>query len=135
MKLLVVIQWKGRWGRFPSSPKLCSEGSFVFGYRLRSESNQGSRDDTALNDIELYCREPLNDKDTVKIWSNYLEYGSWSSDENCDSGLLGMNPVVGFDVKEQGYQGYGDDTARPLLAAAGAAQSATTTTMAIIYYY
>lgn len=107
-----TIQWKGRWGSFPSSPNfrydICPDNSFVYGYRLRSESSQGQGDDTAINDIELYCRRPNSNTVTRKIWSDYRTLGSWSSDAFCQGN---DNPVVGFDVREEGSQGSGDDTA------------------------
>ena len=57
---LVSIQWRGKWGSFPSSPTFCPGRSFVYGYRLRSERYTYLGDTTTLNDIELYCSIPNN---------------------------------------------------------------------------
>jgi len=108
--LLATIQWKGLWGSFPSQKYIgfCPIAQFVYGYRLRSESYQGRGDDTAINNIELYCSEPNSNYVTRTISSDYRSWGSWSSAVFCP-GL--DNPVVGFDVREEGPQGGGDDTA------------------------
>eukprot|EP00091_Calanus_sinicus_P023390 TRINITY_DN786_c0_g1_i5.p1 TRINITY_DN786_c0_g1~~TRINITY_DN786_c0_g1_i5.p1 ORF type:complete len:200 (-),score=37.29 TRINITY_DN786_c0_g1_i5:471-1070(-) len=104
----VVIQWKGKWGSFPPRATFCPDGSFVFGYRVRSEAPQGNGDDTALNDIELYCRRPNSNAPKGKIWSAHRTLGSWSPDKYC----IGTdNPVIGFDVQEERVQGSEDDTA------------------------
>ena len=91
----------GRWGDFSS----CPPGQFVYGYHQRSEPSQGSGDDTALNDIELYCASP-NSSSYSKIWSAYTERGSFGDDAFCSGG---NNPVVGFDVQVQS-PGSGDET-------------------------
>ena len=101
------IRWEGRWGSFGELAE-CPTGSFAYGYRLRSEPAQGSGDDTALNDIELYCRRPHSYEVTGKIYGDYRTWGNWSSDKYC-SGT--NNPIVGFDVNEESAQGDGDDTA------------------------
>ena len=100
------IQWKGQWGSW-DSPKYCPAGYFVYGYNLRSENAQGGGDDTALNSIALYCRRPNSNTD-FQIISHYGFWGDWGRKAYCSGG---DNPVIGFDVKEEGGQGAGDDTA------------------------
>jgi len=105
---LATIQWKGLWGSFRSDIRFCPDGSFVSGYRLRSENSQGGGDDTAINDIDLYCSRPNSNEVIAVIWSDHRNWGSWSSPTFCRGN---DNPVVGFDVREEGPQGGGDDTA------------------------
>ena len=94
----VVIQWKGKWGSFDSSPMFCPNGTFAFGYRLISKVDG---DKTTLNAIELYCKMPNSNKVTKKIRSAFGTKGSWSSDYHCNGT---NNPIIGFDVMEQGFQ-------------------------------
>ena len=83
----------------------------MYGYSAYSEKSQGGGDDTALNHIILYCTYPGQsspyDNLTV-IQSDRGPWGTWSGPVFCNGG---DNPVVGFDVKEEGPQGGGDDTA------------------------
>jgi len=52
------LTWTGKWGNWASEPTFCPAGSFVYGFRILIESIQGQGDDTALNDIQLFCRQP-----------------------------------------------------------------------------
>lgn len=96
----------GFWGEWGNIVK-CPADQYVKGYRLRSEPKQGDDDDTALNDIELYC-SPLNISGNAKIYSAFSSWGTFSADEFCSGN---NNPVVGFDIKIEPKQGDGDDTA------------------------
>ena len=99
-------QTDGIWGDF-GNPTFCPKNQFVFGYRLRSEANQGiSGDNTALNDIELHCARKGNVGGNTTIYSSYTRYGSFKGYKYC-----GDNPVIGFDMKIESNQGSGDDTA------------------------
>lgn len=42
------------WGSW-SGATMCPTRQYVCGVRLRTEGNQGDGDDTALNDVEIYC--------------------------------------------------------------------------------
>ncbi len=95
----------GFWGTWGSIVK-CSSGQYVYGYKLKSESEGG--DDTALNGIELWCGNSdvgVN----FPIQSATGPYGDWG-------GLSSLcpyysQPVVGFDIKIEPKQGDDDDTA------------------------
>jgi len=102
---LVSDGYWGDWG----SITMCPENQFVFGYRLRSEKNQGSGDDTALNSIDLYCGTH-NSNSNTKIYSHggYTRWGTFSSIKRCRGE---NNPVAGFSIKIEPKQGSGDDTA------------------------
>ena len=92
----------GGWG--PAGE--CPSGQYVYGYRLRSEGSQGWwSDDTALNDVEMYCSSNgSNGWTTIK--SSGKGWGSWGGQAFCGAG----NPVTGFTMKIEGNQGGGDDT-------------------------
>ncbi|WP_157798244.1 hypothetical protein [Aeromonas cavernicola] len=96
----------GFWGEWGNIAK-CPAEQYVKGYRLRSEPKQGDDDDTALNDIELYC-SPLNSSGNAKIYSAFASWGTYSADTFCSGN---NNPVIGFDIKIEPKQGDGDDTA------------------------
>lgn len=63
--LLIVVE--AVWGQVPSDTSeqgpwgtwgaaaYCPQGQYVWGLRLKSESDQGSGDDTALNAMQVYC--------------------------------------------------------------------------------
>mgnify|MGYP000923162258 CR=1 FL=1 len=76
-------------------------------YRIRAESKHGDSDDTALNSINLRCAAKGSTNYT-RIYSKYAPWGTFSSYKYC-SGT--NNPVVGFDMRIESYQGNGDDTA------------------------
>ncbi|EDM78031.1 VOMI family protein [Plesiocystis pacifica SIR-1] len=97
----------GFWGEWGQQAN-CPSGQFVYGYRLRSESYQGlDGDDTALNDIELYCAAP-NSTTYKRIWSAYMTWGTFSDPVYCTGG---NNPVVAFDIRIEPAQGIFDDSA------------------------
>merc|ERR1719186_440628 len=107
---VVALRWNGMWGDWGLA-EFCSPGSFVYGFSQRSERKQGSGDDTALNTIELYCKEPNRpNKVTDSIRSSSGFWGDFSKAAFCDFSA----PVNGFQVKEEPAQGGGlgggDDT-------------------------
>lgn len=111
----IVIRWLG-WKTSPKigqmmspSATFCPDGMFVYGYRLRSQPKKGFwGDDTALNDIELYCKHYQKWPEGMKIWSSFTSSGEWSGDQMC-SGR--SDPVVGFRVLSEAWQGpWGDST-------------------------
>ncbi|KAF7781636.1 hypothetical protein PRUB_b0927 [Pseudoalteromonas rubra] len=93
----------GGWGNVVT----CAANNYVYGYRMRSEPPQGSGDDTALNDVELYCA-PRGSNSYYRIFSKYASWGNWSSNAFCSGGY---NPVTGFRMRTEPPQGGGDDTA------------------------
>jgi len=96
-----ITGYWGSWGEY----SFCPPGSFVYGYRLRVKAPGG--DDTALNDIELYCRRPNSAAITKKIKSSSAPWGRWYGPAYCN-GL--DNPVVGMAGRMERKQGKGDDT-------------------------
>merc|ERR1712243_427419 len=96
-----ITGYWGSWGGY----SFCPPGSFVYGYRLRVKAP--GVDNTALNDIELYCRRPNSEAITKKIKSSSAPWGTWSGAIYCPEL---DNPVVGMAGKMEGKQGKGDDT-------------------------
>ena len=96
----------GYWGGWGSA-QYCPQGSFVYGYRQKTESKQGGGDDTALNAIELHCVGP-NNNGLVRITSSTQKWGNWDSPSYCSGH---GNPVTGFQMQIEKEQGKGDDTA------------------------
>merc|ERR1712002_1428964 len=96
-----ITGYWGSWGEY----SFCPPGSFVYGYRLRVKAP--GVDNTALNDIELYCRRPNSAAITKKIKSSSAPWGTWSGAIYCPEL---DNPVVGMAGKMDGKQGKGDDT-------------------------
>merc|ERR1712168_682403 len=79
----------GRWGNW--GPKeYCPWNSYAVGFSLKSQHNQGARDDTALNGIGLFCRGGGSINSATQKW------GRWSESKYCQGS---KNPIVGFDIQ------------------------------------
>ncbi|XP_037031245.1 uncharacterized protein LOC119070841 [Bradysia coprophila] len=104
-----VIQWIesnritnwGDWG----AADFCPEGSYVTGFDLKIEDNQGGGDDTAVNSIKLICTnlKGVYQKDIV---SSEGSWGNYRGRKYCPNGLGN-----GFELRSESGQGRGDDTA------------------------
>ncbi|XP_002163773.3 1-phosphatidylinositol phosphodiesterase [Hydra vulgaris] len=92
----------GTWGE----KQMCPPNQYVYAMRLRSEPNQGSGDDTALNAVELFCNNKQGQSYTA-ISSKQGPYGLWSPNVYCSSF---SDPVVGYNLLIEPAQGSGDDT-------------------------
>ena len=102
------IYWRGKNGDFPDTAEVCPLGSFVYGYRLKSEASQGEGDDSALNAIELWCIKYGTSEDTGSVTSIEGHRGSWGRHAACRGN---NNIMIGFDVKEEASIAGGDNTA------------------------
>jgi hypothetical protein len=110
------------WGPFPASgnmgwascPHFCPEGSFAYSIQLRTERNQHSGDDTALNSIYMDCYHRYPDINGNAVYTGTItsQTGWW--------GDLGTRPVCptllvpitrGQTTFLEGKQYDGDDTA------------------------
>ncbi|ODM92215.1 Vitelline membrane outer layer protein 1 [Orchesella cincta] len=87
----------GNWGKVFS----CYPG-FLNGFSLRAEDPQGSGDDTAANNIRLFCSNTPS-----YVEGDGLSFGNWSLDQLClrDQAISGIQTQVEFS------QGDEDDTA------------------------
>ena len=74
----------------------------MIGFDVLEEGNQGSGDDTALNDVDLYCKSG----GYVSASVNYAR-GSWKPKQMCPVGFA----VMGIRTQVESDQGNGDDTA------------------------
>jgi len=91
--------WPDETHTWAPTPDYCPEGSYVYGYRVLTHT------DTALNSLELICRQPNHNKETRRISSRSGSQGTWSQDVFCN----GLNdPVIGFSVKEQSNREVGE---------------------------
>lgn len=94
----------GYWGSWGGIEK-CPEGMYVYGYKIKVEPPING-DDTALNGIQLICGNGSINNPTIS--SKIGPWGNWSGWRTCSSHAT---PVTGFDIKIEGGQGSGDDTA------------------------
>jgi hypothetical protein len=88
------------WGSW-SSTERCPGSSYITGLRIKSESGQGSGDDTAANSVRPIC----SDGTELKA-DREGEWGNWHK-VTCPEGFH----VRGFRTLVEPSQGGGDDTA------------------------
>ena len=101
----------GPFASWTACPEWCPANSFVYNVALRSEGSLGSGgDDTALNAITLGCYDRSTGAYTGNITSTQGGFGSWLATATVLPYVVG-NPVVGGNMKIEGSQGSGDDTA------------------------
>jgi len=101
----------GPYASWTACPEWCPANSFVYNVALRSEAGLGSAgDDTALNAITLGCYDRTTGAYTGNITSTQAGFGSWLATATVLPYVV-SNPVVGGNMKIEGPQGSGDDTA------------------------
>jgi len=93
---------RGFWGYWGSTPNCYGTNNPVVGFAVLMESVQGGGDDTAANDIDLYCMDGQ-----VLSASKFTSWGSWTQKYMCPSGMA----VAGLQTRVESCQGSGDDTA------------------------
>lgn len=99
-----ITTW-GRWGSWYN----CPPNQFVVGFQLKVEARQGdgrNDDDTALNNIRLYCAHPDSPYSTTVIADSSQGWGSYRAVNRCSNGV-----AVGFQLRSERSLGSGDDTA------------------------
>lgn len=96
----------GPWGAW--NPRVyCPEGQYAYSFQLRTDSRQGGGDLTAANSLRLYCRPRGSTAAGSPIASHPGLQGNWGFPKSC----AGMDLVTGFQLRVDGPQGGGDDTA------------------------
>jgi len=91
------VNFDGFWGDW--GPKQYCRQSIATGFKVRTEGQQGRGDDTALNSICLKCASG------EQICSRQGFWGDWHSSSTCNKGFSRA------DLRIEGHQGRGDDTA------------------------
>ncbi len=90
------------WGNFGGYAYCSDANNPVTGFKIKIESKQGSKDDTAANDIDLYCKDGSYISAPQKT-----DWGSWSGEYKCPNTQV----VIGIKTRVEKDQGSGDDTA------------------------
>ena len=90
----------GHWGDW-TSWSTCPDGYAVAGLQTRVE--EGANDDSALNDVNMLCREVV--AELPLLGQSPTSWGKWGPMETCDGWATGIN------IKFQAPQGSGDDSA------------------------
>ena len=96
----VICSTVGPWGSWAES-STCSSGFNAF--NLKSEEEQGGWDDSAANEVILYCSSSGAGYQT----SNAGPWGGWTGYKRCPSGQV----FCGIQTRVEAYLGRGDDTA------------------------
>jgi hypothetical protein len=89
----------GYWGDWTGESPSCPVG--FSGFKQKVEHSQGFGDDTALNDVAMWCETGYE-----LSGSKNRGWGEWSGYESC----TGARYVCGFQIKTESQQGTGDDT-------------------------
>lgn len=76
----LVGSW-GTWGVSYECP-----GSYAIGFQLRSESSQKGQDDTAANNVRIFCSSSLKSPGINYLEGSGLSWGSWSDPQFCSNG-------------------------------------------------
>uniref|UniRef100_A0A8C5M8K6 Uncharacterized protein n=1 Tax=Leptobrachium leishanense TaxID=445787 RepID=A0A8C5M8K6_9ANUR len=87
-----------RWGTW-TSPFFCSSG-YLVSFSMKVEPDQGSGDDTAVNNFKFRCSDGQEIEGVGLPWGSY---GGWSG--SCTNGICGAKTRI------EEFQGLGDDTA------------------------
>lgn len=100
--------YQGIWGGW-GSWDMCTGDRLVCGIQSRIEGSQGGGDDTGLNAVRLICCNslPIGRLNEQDIFSKQSGWGDWREVQYCPTGSY----VVGINLKLEGGQGGGDDTA------------------------
>ena len=85
----IVESHPGNWGKWRK--KYYCRDSLLIGFQLRSEGNQGARDDTGANNIRLRCSSKRN----REVEMDGLDWGEWTARQTCPRGTA----VCGVNVK------------------------------------
>lgn len=112
--LPLELDWAMTWGKW-GEQEFCPTGTFAYAFRIKVESEK-AKDDTSLNAIELFCRNPRDVDHShslpkkkakeFRITSAEGKWGKWQGRKECANGLL-----TGMRMRSEEAQGPGDDTA------------------------
>jgi hypothetical protein len=74
--------------------RLCPEGSYVYGFKLKGQTNQGSGDDRAVTGIQMQCKDYSSGEPTGWMQDLSVNVGSWVSPH-----VTSAHPLVGGNLK------------------------------------
>ena len=97
-----IYSRRGSWGNWGTSDFCPGYNNPVVGFDVLMEPKQGSGDDTAVNAIDLYCKDGQ-----MLSASRKTTWGSWTKKYMCPSG----EAVGGLQTRVESNQYFGDDTA------------------------
>lgn len=92
---------EGKWGEW-STNKRCADKTLIDGLQMRIEAEQGSGDDTGLNNIRVHCSDGKVVEGTPPV-----QWGDWHDMHYCPQGMA----AAGFVTKVEDDQGGRDDSA------------------------
>ena len=102
-----TIVYQGLWGKFKREDR-CQRGSAAFAVRVKIEPPQGKKkDDTALNAIQLKCRNSAGRVTDVGLKSQEGQWGNWSEWFSCSTGHFFVSAEIKYEPNQKGR----DDTA------------------------
>lgn len=96
-----ISSLEGPWGE-QRGRKFCD--GYATGFQLKSESNQGSGDDTGAVNLKLSCFNFDTTKTEITGWD--LPWGDWTEYQRCPP----RTAICGIRTQVEGSQGRGDDT-------------------------
>jgi hypothetical protein len=99
-----LMVFEGLWGNWERIG-MCDENSYIIGGQVRFEGRQGGDDDTALNGLQIVCKNPVTQTSQIVLVSEGM-WGDWKDGVVDDSQY-----VTGGQVRFEGRQGHDDDTA------------------------
>ena len=94
---------EGQWGDWQGM-RYCPDDSYITGYHMRVEGNQGGGDDTALNSVEFQCTDKKGAKTNLSAHPGL--WGGWNAWNYCPNNGF----IKAGQLKIEGNQGGGDDT-------------------------
>ena len=130
----IYSEYKGRllgdWG----TEEHCKSGSFAYKFQLEIEPYQGRRgpmpwqwkgkNDSAVNIIKLFCKNPNDKEETNTITSSFGTQGRPADEHSCDDGQYlfwyqsliqssGSRDISGYNGIQFGCREYGEDNEKP----------------------
>jgi len=104
-----VQEW-GAWGNIyacRSDDRPVAPDGYITGFQLRVEPTLPIGDDTATNNVRIFCSYPsLGISEQMKE-ADGLNFGSWTSERKCNSNQA----ICAVQTQLEAYQGDSDDTA------------------------
>ena len=98
----------GPWGEWTTALS-CQSQYFISSFRMDTQPPRPSGDDTAVNNVNVMCRQPSSSQPTTELDGN--SPAPWGSRQYWSSSCPLGSAVCGLRTKVELPQGEGDDTA------------------------